>query len=143
MDTTAAHFEHLTEQEVSLLAKSPVLISVLAAGGDDEFSQYERAEVIKQAHLKTYTGDPVLHPFYNRVGEDFEANYNEVLIRYIPFTAETRAALKEEIRKINVIVNKLDVSFARALRLSLADYARHAKYADKKFVENYLFPFAQ
>ena len=142
MTTTIEQFAGLTEEEKALLIKAPVLISMLAAGGDNDLSEHEKAEVIKQAHLKTYTGTELLHPYYSEVDQQFQANFDVALSLYTPFDDHKRARLTQEADHINRIISKLEPGFANTLRKSLGDYGRHVKYADKAFVGNYLFPFA-
>lgn len=143
MITITEQFARLTAEETALLIKAPVLLSVLAAGGDDEVSEHEKAEVIRQAHLKTYTGVPELQVYYTEVDRQFKRNFDDTLEKYTPFNPERRQALTNEVSRINdVITEKLDKDAANLLRKSLGDYARHVKYADRNFIGNYLFPFA-
>lgn len=143
MITITEQFARLTAQETELLIKAPVLLSLLAAGGDNEVSEHEKAEVIRQAHLKTYTGLPELNAYYTEVDRQFKRNFDEAIEKYTPFNAERRQALTAEVSRMNdTITQKLDKDAANLLRKSLGDYARHVKYADRDFIGNYLFPFA-
>lgn len=140
--TTIEQFTGLTDEEKALLIKAPVLISILAAGGDDNMSEYERAEAVSQAHLKTFTGTQLLHPYYTEVDHRFKANFDLALALYTPFNDHRRARLTQEVDRLNKVIGKLDSGYANTLRKSLGDYARHVKYADRKFIGNYLFPFS-
>ncbi|GAA4463723.1 hypothetical protein GCM10023093_12810 [Nemorincola caseinilytica] len=131
----------LTEDEKTLLLKAPVLISILAAAGDDHLSENEKAEVVRQAHLKTFTSADVLHPYYAEVDRHFQQNFDSALSTYVPFDEQKRESLTREADHINRIISKLDKDLANTLRKSLGDYGRHVKYADRKFVGNYILPF--
>lgn len=143
MITITEQFARLTAEETAMLIKAPVLLSVLAASGDDEVSEHEKAEVIRQQHLKTYTGAPDMNAYYTEVDRQFKRNFDETLEKYTPFNPARREALTAEVSHINdIITRKLDIDAANLLRKSLGDYARHVKFADRKFIGNYLFPFA-
>ena len=133
-------FEKLEKEEVELLLKAPVLVSVLAASGDHEISNLEKANAIKLAHLKTFTAEPILQPYYNEVEKNFKTNFDAIVNKYSPFDDAKREALKKEMVTLNTAISKLDNEYARALHSSLSSYATHVKKADKVFLENFLFP---
>jgi hypothetical protein len=133
-------FEKLTKAETELLLKAPVLVSVLIASGDHEISKGEKADAIKLAHLKTYTADPLLLPYYREVEKNFNINFKVIEEKYTPFDNVKREALKKEINILNAVIAKLDKEFARTLHRSLSGYAEHVKKVDKRFLETFVFP---
>jgi hypothetical protein len=134
-------FKKLTDKEVELLLKAPVLVSVLASTRDHEISNEEKADAIKLAHLKTFTADPLLLQYYNEVEKNFKMYFEEITKEYSPFDDTKRAALKEQIDRLNEVISKLDKKFGRTLHRSLTNYAEHVKRSDRTIFENFIFPF--
>ncbi len=134
-------FEKLTRQDQNLLLNGPVLVSVLAASAAGEIPDYEKADAIKLVHLKTYTADPLLIPYYQEVDKHFKENFELMAKKYAPFNAEKRALLQKEVIALNAAIAKLETAFASTLHTSLLGYAEHVKKAYKGLVVNFLFPF--
>jgi len=133
-------FEKLTPAEKVLLLKAPVLYSVLAASRDHKISKEEKAEAIKLAHLKTFTAGTLMLPYYKEIERNFITYFESIVKKYTPFDDAKREALKNEIARLDIIIDKLDKAFADILHKSLAGYAEHVKNADKSFVENFILP---
>src|ERR1035437_3216228 len=124
-------FEKLTKAEIELLLKAPILVSVLATSGDHEISKKEKAEAVKFAHIKTFSADPLLLPYYKEVEKNFIIYFEEIVKKYAPFDDVKREALKKEIDTLNTVIAKLDKQFARTLHRSLSNYAEHVKKFDR------------
>ncbi len=133
-------FEKLTKEEAELLLKAPILVSVLAASGDNEISEKEKADAMMLAHIKTFTADPLLMPYYKEVENNFESYFETVVKTYSPFDDAKRLALNKEINILNTVIAKLDKEFARTLNTSLSSYAEHVKKAEKSILESFIFP---
>ncbi len=133
-------FEKLTQEEKEFLLKAPILFSVLSTSKDHEISKEKKADAIKLAHLKTFTADPLLLPYYTEVEKNFKMYFETILKKYMPFDDAKREALKEEINLLNSIISKLDKDFARTLHKSLSKYAEHVKKSERNFLENFIFP---
>lgn len=132
--------EKLTEPERRILFKTPALISVLAASEGKGINQEQKADAVKMAHLKTFTADPILRPYYEEVEKHFLENFESIAKRYMPFTPSKRNLLKQEIHEINHILPKLDKEFAELLHQSLNDYERHVKRAVHSVLGDFVFP---
>ncbi len=130
----------LTKQEQEILFTAPILLSVLAASGDHEIDKKEKAEAAKLIHLKTFTAESALIPYYKEVEKNFNACFEEVTKRYAPFDHIKRQALKEEINVLQTVFEKLDKDFASILNKSLASYAEHVRKANANFLEGFIFP---
>jgi len=133
-------FEKLTTEERRLLYKAPVLVSVLASCTFNEVNKYQEADAIKLAHLKTFTADPLLLPYYTEVEKTFKEQFDATKIKYFPFDEAKRNDLKREIDKVNVVIGKLDKEYAHALHTSLEGYAMHVKRAAHSVFEDFIFP---
>lgn len=133
-------FKKLTTDEVAVLIKAPVLVSVLAASNDKKISENEKAEATKLAHLKTFTADPLLLPYYNEVEKGFKTYFVKIVTKYTPFNDKKTAALKQEIDLANSIIGKLDKEDAVTLYHSLAAYTEHVRKAEHSVLVDFLFP---
>lgn len=133
-------FKKLTKEEVELLLKAPVLLSVYASSTNHEINKTEKADAIKLAHIKTYSATPVLLEYYREAEKNFIQSFNELENKYAPFDDEKREALAKEIDKVNHIISKLDKVFADLLHSSLTNYAEHVKKSSRGFFENFVFP---
>ncbi|MGY4539862.1 hypothetical protein [Mucilaginibacter gilvus] len=128
-------FEKLNKQERLLLFSAPALVSVLAASEGNKISKPDKADAIYLAHLKTFTAAFLLLPYYDEVYKNFKLNFNNIVDKYSPLNNLSREKLREEINTANIVIDKLDKTFALALHKSLQDYEQHVKHADMGLVD--------
>ncbi len=133
-------FEKLTKEEAALLFRAPVLVSVLAATSNHKVNEVQKADAIKLAHLKTFTANPLLLPYYKEVAENFERNFEEAVKKYAPFDEKKRKMLEQEIEIVKAIIAKLDTKFASKLQYSLSKYEKHVRKAERMFLDDFIFP---
>ncbi len=134
-------FEKLSLEETNLLLKAPALISVFASLQVNEINAVRKADAIKLAHLKTFTANPVLIPYYIEVEKNFTEQFEAIVKQYIPLGVEKKEALKNEIENVHPVFEKLDKEYARVLRLSLNKFANHVQHADRNVFEYFIFPY--
>ena len=134
-------FEILTRNERELLLMAPVIVSIIAASTTGEINEWEKADAIKLAHLKTFSAHPLLIQYYREVEKEFEQNFEYMIKIYSPFNDGARKLLQIKVDKINAVLEKLDPEFAVTLSTSLSGYADHVKKAYKGLIVNFLFPF--
>ncbi len=133
-------FKKLTPEESKILFKAPVLVSVLAACTKNGINKEQRADAIKLAHLKTFTANSLLLPFYDEVEKTFEEDFDSIAKKYAPFDEANRDALKKEIEKIERVLPKLDHEYATILHKSFDKYAKHVKKAAHSVFQDFIFP---
>ena len=122
--------EHLTEEERNDLFAAPVLLSVLASCTGGSINKEQKAEAIRLAHLKTFTADPLLIPFYREVEKHFGSRFEEAVRRYAPFDDSKRDELKGKINK----------DYAGRLIRSFEKYEHHVSKAGHSVIEDFIFP---
>src|SRR6476659_8432224 len=132
-------FEKLTPEKRELLYSTTVLVSVLASCSFNEVNKSQKADAIKLAHLKTFTANPLLIPYYAEVDKNFKEQFEAAEKKYFPFDEAKRNALKKELDKVNFVMEKLDREYAKALHKSLDGYSRHVKAAHSIFLD-FIFP---
>jgi hypothetical protein len=133
-------FEKLTAEEQELLLKAPVLVSVLASCSFNEVNKVQKADAIKLAHLKTFTANHLLIPYYTEVEKNFKELFEAATKKYFPFDEAKRTALKKEIEKVNHIIEKLNKEYGLVLHKSLEKYASHVKRATHTVFLDFIFP---
>ncbi len=130
----------LTKPERELLYKAPVLVSVLAASTYNKINVDQKAEALKLAHLKTFTARAELISFYKVVEKNFKKDFEDLEKQFYPFDKPNREALRNEIGKVNTIINKMDKPVAEILHMSLNKYATHIKRSGIGILDDFVFP---
>ena len=117
-------FSVLQEDEMQVMFRAPILVSVLIAGADDKFDKKEIKEAIDLAKLKFSKSREILLEFYRVVGEDFDIKLSDE-IDSLPSKASRRnPVIIAELEKLNKILPKLDRTFAIQFYESIKDIAK-------------------
>jgi hypothetical protein len=122
-------FEKLREDEVKLMYRTPLLVSILIAGADNKIDKKEIKEVVSLTKIKQSKGRNLLLDYYQEIGETFEADLNEE-IASLPAAADKRNNyIVEELRRLNIILPKLDRNFAIEFYESMKEIAHTVAHA--------------
>ena len=116
------------------------LLSVLASSSSREVNKDQKVDAIKLAHLKTFTADPLLIPFYVEVEKDFKNRFESAVQEYMPFDELKSKKLKEKIRQISLALPKLNTNYANKLNKSFEKYERHVRRAGHSVFQDFIFP---
>ncbi|HEY4150321.1 MAG TPA: hypothetical protein VGM41_15385 [Chitinophagaceae bacterium] len=133
-------FKDLNEQERAQLLKFPAYVSLLAASADSGLDKQEKNAVIKLTHIKTFSCDPVLTDFYSEVDKHFETTIAELNNQFPHNRQERDTAIKKELNKLEVILRKLDKTYATIMHNSLKNYKDHVSKAHRNVLEYFIFP---
>lgn len=102
-------FGKLTDGEIDLMLKAPVLVCILVAGADGTIDKKEIKEAITQTQRKT---SALLAGYLHEVSQDFEDKL-KILIQSYPSQPARRAALiMKELGGIDSAFSKLEPTFA-------------------------------
>jgi len=115
-------FENLSEREIELMLKAPLLVCILIAGADGTIDKKEIREaiVITQRNKKTLG---ILASYFKEISEDFEDKL-KVIIQGYPYESTQRSPIIiEELVELNKIFPKLDNTFAKSFYDTLLDLA--------------------
>src|SRR5258708_5580170 len=116
-------FSKLSDNEMELMFRAPILACILIAGADGEIDRNEIQGAIEVARKKQKRSQANLLEFYRYVGEDFEDKL-KVVIQSYPLEATQRIPLIiEELTQLNEILPKLDKTFALAFYNSIKEIA--------------------
>ena len=132
--------EKLNSEEREHLLRTPVLLSVLAACSAKGINRDQKADAIKLSHLKPFTADPLLIPFYKEVEKTFEEDFELISKHYGLHDKANCAHLESEIKKTQPILKKLNRDYASKLMRSFEKYERHVKRSAHSVVEDFIFP---
>ena len=123
------YFEKLREDEIKLMYRTPLLVSVLIAGADSKIDKKELKEVVSLTKLKQTKARSLLLDYYKEIGDTFEEDLNEE-IASLPASAEKRNNyIVDELRRLNIILPKLDRKFAIEFYESMKELAHTAAHA--------------
>src|ERR1700733_8377725 len=107
-------FNKLSDAEIELMFKAPVLACILIAGADGEIDKKEIRSALEFATRKQKKSHPSLAEYYRHAGEDFEDKL-KILFQSYPNDASTRnPMIEEELGRLNAILPRLEKSFAIA-----------------------------
>lgn len=117
VDVMIKELSNLTDSEIELMLKAPVLVCILIAGADGTIDKKEIREAIAQTSKKN---KPLLAGYLKEVSQDFEDKL-KILIQSYPYESSQRnPILMEELEQLNGLWPKLDsgfsVQFYRMLR---------------------------
>jgi hypothetical protein len=116
-------FDKLSDSEVELMFKAPVLACILIAGADGNIDKKEVQSAIEFARKKQKGVRINLTEFYRYVGEDFEDKFKIVLQNYPVKAAQRTPMIVEELSGLNNVLPKLDKTFAIAFYNSIKEIA--------------------
>ena len=119
-----AEFEHLSEDEQSIIYSTPVLVAILVAGADGKIDNAEIREAISISKLKKKRVSKELIDYYQEAGQDFEDKLKIGINNYPADPHERQKVITEELKKLNRILPKLDKKFAIRYYESLKDFAK-------------------
>jgi hypothetical protein len=104
------NFKKLDVQEIELMFKAPLLVSILVAGADGNISKKEVSVaahfVEKQTKIKAELGE-----FFRDVAQDFEDKMMVLLQEYPHDTNQRNLLIVEDLSKLNAILPKITPEF--------------------------------
>ncbi len=128
--------QQLSEEEKDLLYKSPLLVTILIAGADDNIDKDERESALLSTtfNYQTFVEEPSLENFYKEVTKNFMGKLNK-MIKTLPPDANSRnPVISVELEKLNEVLPKLDNEFAQLFYESLRSLAHHVAKASGGFM---------
>ncbi|MEO5980439.1 MAG: hypothetical protein ABIS36_25785 [Chryseolinea sp.] len=102
-------FVNLTDREVELMLKAPVLVCILIAGADGTIDRKEIKEAIAQTHKKSKA---TLTEYLNEVSQDFEDKLKILIQSYPRESIQRNPVIMQEITQLNGVWKKLDRRYA-------------------------------
>lgn len=117
-------FKDLSDEEIEVMLKVPVLVSILIAGADGTIDKSEIREAVTLSKLKQTKAREDLIEYYREAGKDFEDKM-KVMIAQLPADAtERNPIIIDELKKVNKVLPKLSQNFAEEFYASIKDMAK-------------------
>lgn len=106
------HFKKLSESQIELMFKAPLLVCILVAGADGTIDKNEIEEAIVLARDLSFS-DSLLTEYFKEVSQDFEDKL-KIVIQSYPYKPSQRIPIiVEELSALNDLFPILDKTFAR------------------------------
>lgn len=136
-------FNKIETAELISLRKSIAKIAALAAIADDgTVDDAEKASAIKLAQQRTYSSKEILHDFYKEVDANFEADLNEELTALENVDSKSKKQyLRDQLNKIQPILDKLSNDFAYHYAESQESFAKHIFKANNNMFMHFFTGF--
>ena len=119
-----SEFESLRKEEIELMVNAPIYVAILIAGADGKIDQNERKEAIEIARSKQSRAREQLIEYYKLVGERFEEKFNAFIDKFPDDVNERKMDIEHELKKLNLILPKIDRVFAIKFYASLKDFGK-------------------
>ncbi len=134
------NLEMLLPSEKETLFQYPAYISLLAANKSGMLDPKDKEHSIHFSHIKTYSCHPLLSDFYHEADKEFEKNITQ-LNNTLPKDKDERdAAIKNELEKLDAILNKLGKDYAEVMHKSMKSFKDHVSNAHHSLLESFIFP---
>jgi hypothetical protein len=115
------YFKDLTEEEAALMYKAPALITVLIAGADNNIDKREKDWATKVVNYRTFTAQPKLQEYYEKVQADFKETLNSLVDSWNENSADEITA---QLASTNPIFEKIGEEYSGYLKASWRSLAQ-------------------
>ena len=116
--------QHLSEQEVELIYRAPILTSILISGAEGPINNRKIDTAIEFAKKEVKEARALMYDLYLEISEDMEEKIQEMIRLYPVDPHQRNQQILQELEKLNEILPKLDKSFAVVYYISLKNIAR-------------------
>lgn len=117
-------FDDLSDAEVELMLKAPILTCILIAGADGNIDNMEIEGAINAANKNARRSRAKLIEFYRLVSEDFEDKLKVVIQSFPNDTTKRTSMIVEELSHLNSVLPKISRSFAIDFYKSIKEIAQ-------------------
>lgn len=122
--------QSLSQKEQDLLLEALPLVTVLIAGADGDIDISETSWAEKLTGIRSYSNEPELNDFYEKVHEDFSGKVS-YLIKGLPAdTKEATKSISDKLAGLNDVLPKLPQVLGAKFYKSLTSFAKHIARAD-------------
>jgi len=116
--------QHLTDEEIELIYKAPILTSILISGADGHIDGREINAAIEFVKKEVKEARALMYDLYLEISENMELNLQETIEQFPEDPHLRDQQILQELEKLNDILPKLDKSFAIVYYISLKNIAR-------------------
>ena len=135
----ASQLKRLTTDELEMLYKAPLLVSILIAGADGRIDKNEINGGMSTAQKKAHSNS-ALKLYYQNVAEDFEDKLKVLEQAYSSKPNERTIEISAELSTLNSIFEKVDGSLASDIYESLKSLAVNIAKSSGGFLRSKIGP---
>ena len=132
-------FKNLSAEQRLALLKLPVYVSLLATN-DYKLDEAERLSIIKLAHTRSFSAEPLLIEFYKEADKELENMIAQVENDLPKQSQKREAAIKNELLKLDQLILILGTEYALAMYHSLKTFKDHVSSAHHSVIGDFVLP---
>lgn len=130
-----------TDEELKNLGDAIIWTTILAAiHQDGVISRSERAEAIKQAHVRTFSTEDYLKPIYAHLEEHFEKDFDAYSNMLEGEQEEQEKMIKDKLEEALEILPSIGPLFTKKFSEDLKDLYGKVFHADSSVFQFFAFP---
>lgn len=127
-------FEKLSEEELNLILKTPILVSILIAGADNDIDKTEIKKAVSISKEKQKRARASLLEYYREVADNFEDKLLIMIQSFPPDAQDRNPIIIDELEKLNDVLPKLDKQYAIEYYESIKEIAKKIAESSGKSV---------
>lgn len=130
-----------TDKELNQLGNAIVWTALLAAiHNDGVIYPTEKAEAIKQTHIRTFSTEDYLKPIYKHLDAHFEADFDAFSKQLTGTSEEQEQYVQQKIEESLAILPEIGPLFTEKFSKGLADFYNRVFRADSSILQVFLLP---
>lgn len=130
-----------TEEEMKKLGDAVVWTTILAAvHADGVIHESEKAEAIKQTHIRTYSTADYLQPIYKHLDDHFERDFDAYVTELSGTQEEKEAYAQKKITESLEILPSIGPLFTERFSKEMADLYNRVFQADSSLFQIFFLP---
>ncbi|GAB5539184.1 MAG: hypothetical protein Salg2KO_12870 [Salibacteraceae bacterium] len=130
-----------SDEELQELGKIIVWTTVYAAvHNDGVINASERAEAIKQTHIRTFSSEEYLQPIYKHLDSHFEADFDAAVASLSGSQEEKEAVIQERIADATHILSSIGPLFTDRFTKELTNLYNRVFIADSSIFQIFMLP---
>lgn len=124
------------------LGDAIVWTTILAATHSDGVIEVkERAEAIKQAHIRSFSSEDYIKPIYEHLDEHFERDFDAYIEQLPKDDHERDAYIRKKLEESTDYINKMGPVFASQFSADLKSLFNRVFNANATVMQSFLLPF--
>lgn len=118
-----SEFQNLSEAEIHLLYKAPLLVALLISGADNNIDHKEMHKAINTIKEDAHNQRNHVMELYSEIASDIEEKLNLMINEYPETAAERNPAISKELDSVSSILKKLNKAYAIVYYQTIRDLA--------------------
>ncbi len=130
-----------TEEELKKLGDAIVWTTILAAVHvDGVINEHEKAEAIKQTHIRTFSTEDYFKPIYKHLEDHFENDFNRFSAELVGTQKEKEAYAQAKVTEAMEILPLIGPIFTKRFTKEVGDLYNRVFHSDSSLLQIFLLP---